>query len=478
MSNIKRNYLYNLIYQVLAIIIPFVTTPYVSRILGAEGIGAYSYTYGIVSYFAIFAATGTVNFGNREIAKLQKNKHERSVMFWQVWLFRLICTAVVTVAYCLFVFVYSPQYKVLYIIHFFTVLSWIVDISWYFQGMEDFKVTAVRNSMIKIVGTVLVFVFVKQHDDVWMYTLIFCSTIFLGNASMWSFMKKEVERVSFAEISLLPCVKPIMGLFLPVIAIQIYNVLNKTMLGSMNSVAEVGYYAQAEKIIQMVLTIISSVVGVLMPRIAALYKQHDIRQVSKYYHKAIDYIFLLSLPSIAGLWAVADIFVPIFFGPGFDAVVLLLHVLSALFIILTLGQLFGVFLIAMDKQNQYTIAVSVAAVVNLILNAALIFRFGSVGVSISTLIAEFGSTAIQGWYIRHLLDLKYIGKAFLHYLIPAVIMFAVVLGLKQLPLASLPLLAVCVVGGAVVYGGYLLISKDDFVYSILKIKKKKRGRHM
>ncbi|KAB8287931.1 flippase [Bifidobacterium avesanii] len=477
MTSIKKNYFYNLSYQILSILIPFITTPYVSRVLGADGVGAYAYTYGIVSYFAIFAATGTVNYGNREIAKNQDNKYERSKIFWEVFLFRLICTFVVTIAYCIFIFIIFKEYRILFVIHFLTVASWIFDISWFFQGMENFRVTALRNGIIKIIGTLLIFAFVKNDNDVWIYTLIFCFATLFGNLSMWTFLKKDICYIPIRQLNLLRCIRPVMGLFAPVIAIQIYVVLNKTMLGSMKGVAEVGYYTQAERIVQMILTIIASVVGVLMPRIAHLYKNGDLTKVSLYYHKAIDYIFLLALPVIFGLAAVADIFVPIFFGPGYDSVAILLHILSALFIILSLGQLFGVFLVAMDKQRQYTIAVSVAALTNFFLNIILIIPFGSIGASVATVIAEFVSTFIQAYYIRNILDMRYLFRSFAHYFVPAFLMFACVFCIRFVDIGILTELILSICVGGLVYGGYLLLMKDDFLFSVLKIPQHK-GKHV
>lgn len=467
-KSIKKNYLYNLAYQVLAIIVPFITTPYVSRVLGAQGIGDYSYTYGIVTYFGIFAMTGTATYGMREIAKLQHDDVKRSEKFWEIFTFRLVCTIAVTFAYVFFLLNFMPEYRVLYLINLLTVFSWALDVSWYFQGVEDFKVTAVRNSLVKILGTILIFVLVRTESDVWLYTLIFCATAVVGNISMWPFLTKDIKRPHLSARAVLSNTKPITGLFAPVIAIQIYTVLNKTMLGSLYDIESVGYYTQADKIIQMVLVVLSSLMAVLLPRITLMLKERRYEEVNGYFCTANDYVFMLALPCIVMCFGVSEDFVPLFFGPGYEPVVWLMNLLSPLFVILSLGQMFGNFLIASDNQGQYTVAVTIAAVVNFLLNMLLIPFAGAAGTAVATLCAEVVSTGIQAWYVRKLVSLRYIAVAFARYAVPSALMAVVILLVHTIGLPSVVDMLVCIVAGIAVYGAYLLIRRDTFLMRLFK----------
>lgn len=473
MNTLKKNYIYNLAYQVLAIIVPIVTTPYVSRSLGANGIGEFSYTNSIVLYFSIFALTGTASFGQKAIAKTQSDIRSRSVLFWEIFLFRLICTVFVCAIYIVFFIFFMPQYRLLYVINLLTVFSWIVDISWFFQGIEDFKTIVIRNCIVKIIGTVLIFVFIHQPSDLWKYTLIYVATNLLGNLSMWLHFKKAIIKVPFDEIKVASQFHPIIELFLPVVAVQIYALLNKTMLGTLFNATEVGFYTQAERIIQLLQTVIASITTILLPRFASLYQESNWKQIDIYSKKTIDYIFCLSLPIISGCICIADLFVPLFFGPGYQPVASIMCVQCILLTIVSLGQFLGTYLIAVDRQRQYTIAVTVTMLCNVVLNLALIKPFGALGASIATVCSELIATTLQFWFLRYNLNYKYVLKSFIRYLIPSVIMFIAIYILRAInfEINAFSMLILCLFVGLFVYTIYLLLTKDAFIFSLLKHKK-------
>ena len=453
----------------MAILIPLVTTPYISRILGATAIGNYSYTSGIVSYFGLVAATGTVNFAQKKIAVYESDIEKRSILFWEILLFRLLCGVFVLAGYSIFVFNYMPQYRLLYIIQYFTVFSWLADISWYFQGTENFKITSVRNTIVKLGGTVLIFLFVKEKSDLWLYTLITSSMLLLGNLTMWHYARREIIWPGISQIHILKNTGMIMELFIPVISIQLYTVLDKTMLGTLCNTTEVGYYAQAEKIVKLALTVLNALSAVLLPRIAVLYANKDIEKIREYYRKTLNFIFMLALPMLVGCVLVADEFVPVFFGNGYDEVINLLKLESSLFIILSLGQVFGNFLIPMNKQRDFTIAVTVAAVVNIVFNYIFIrtMGLGAMGAVMASVIAECVSSGIQFCAIREVLKGKDILQAFVKYLFPVAVMGIFIYGIG-LVMDGIPFLIVGILGGGFVYMGILIIMKNDVIFECLE----------
>ncbi len=468
-KSIKINYIYNLSYQIIALAVPLVTTPYISRILGASGVGDYSYTSGIVSYFGLAAATGTVYFAQREIAVCQNDKMRRSVLFWETFLFRALSCALVFGVYTLFSLNFLTQYRTLFLIQYLTVFSWLADISWYFQGTENFRITSVRSGLVKLAGTILIFILVRERDDLWLYTLIVSGTALAGNLAMWGYAVREILWPGFKKIRIFRNVKDIMGLFVPVVSIQLYTVLDKTMLGTLCSTQEVGYYSQAEKIIRIALTLPSAFIAVLSPRMAVFYRNGDSEKIEEYYEKTLGFLFLLSMPMLAGCFLLAGEFVPVFFGKGYRPVIRLMRMESLLFIILSLGQMFGNFLIAMSRQRRYTTAVSCAAVVNVALNYVLIGRIGlgAAGACAASVSAEVVSTGMQLYFARDLLGCRPILRTFRRYVIPTGFMTVVVLAVQHCFDGAASLL-LGVAAGALSYGLCLLIRREEIVMRTLR----------
>lgn len=139
-ESIKKNIVLSTIYQILTVIIPFITAPYISRVIGDYGIGVYSYTNSIQTYFALFAALGTSSYGIREIARVRNDGDKRSKLFWEIELLSVITTLIMVGLWCLII-LFSKQYKVYYFILTFNILVCAADISWFYAGLEQFKYT-------------------------------------------------------------------------------------------------------------------------------------------------------------------------------------------------------------------------------------------------------------------------------------------------------------------------------------------------
>ena len=476
-KKVISNYIYNLIYQMLAIALPIFTIPYVSRVLGANGIGEYNYINGIVTYFGIFAALGTVTYAQKEIARIQKDKYERSKKFWEIFYIRLICSLIILFIYLIFTFFFLNKYRLLLIVNLFMLFSWPIDVSWYFQGVENFKVTAVRNSIVKIIATLSVFIFVKTKSDIWIYCFIYAFANFIGNITMLPYLKNEISFIKVNTKEVLKNISGIMELFLPVIAVQLYTVLNKIMLGAMSSTLQVGYFSQGNQVITMAITIISSLATVLIPRVALLFKKNDLTEVKKYIELAISNVFLLGMPMMVGCFMLSKYFVPVFFGKGYTPVINILNILSPLFIILGLGSLLGSILIAIDRQKKYTFAVSIAAISNLVLNIIFINQgWGAKGVAVATLLSELISTTIQIIYLKDLTSKSIYLKPFFRYLCFSLIIIIVTALIRIFIKNNLILLVFDIVLSVVFYFIFLAIFKDSLFLQELKPFISKLGR--
>ena len=476
-KSVKKNYIYNLMYQILVMIIPLITTPYLSRVLGAENIGIYGYTLSITTYFILFGSLGVSMYGQREIAYLQDNKKERTKTFFEILLIKSLTLGLSLVLFYL-CFCRNGEYHLYYQILILEMIANIIDISWFFQGLEEFKKTVIRNTIVKLISVICIFLLVKTKSDLNKYFIIYVLSTFLGNITLWFYLPKYVEKVKLKELKIFRHLKPTLLLFIPQIAVQLYTVLDKTMIGALViDKSEVGYYEQAQKIIKLLLTIATSLGTVMMPRIAHTYASGEHEQLKKYMNTSLSYIMMIAFPLMFGLISIASHFVPIFYGKGYDKVTILMSIISPIIVFIGLSNVIGTqYLLPTKQQKKYTISVTMGAIVNLILNFILIKLYKSIGASIATVIAECVVTGVQLYLVRNEIKLTEIIKVSYKYIISSIIMFIGSMIISNLINNHFISLLVQGVSSVMIYFSLLFIMKDTLIIDGIKIVKKKFGR--
>lgn len=471
-KKLTANYIYNLAYQIINLIFPLITTPYVSRILGADGIGVYSYTISIVTYFVLFGSLGIALYGQRQIAFLQTKPKRRTRVLFETLLLKGF-TLAIAIGLFVWLFAFKSEYARYYRILLLYIVANIFDIGYFFQGMEEFKLIVKRNFVIKVLSIAATFIFVKTENDVSTYLLIYALSALLGNLSLWLWLPKFTAKPDFNDFNVFRHIKPALALFIPQIAIQIYTVLDKVMLGSLlTDKAEVGYYEQSHKIIIIILTVVTSLGTVMMPNIAYKFANKLIDEIKEDIYKSFRFIYLLAFPMMLGIMSIAKDLIPIFLGDGYEASVNVLYIISPIILFIGLSTVSGLqYLLPTLRQNQYTISVSVGAAVNLILNFVFIPHFKSAGAALATIIAEFTVAAIQFIFIRKDFSIIKIIFSSTKYLISALLMTGCIMLANNLVLASIsPILRIAIdlaIGG-LVYLVMLIIFKDDLLKGFIK----------
>lgn len=427
MSSVKRNFTYNVIYQILLLIMPLITAPYISRVIGAEGQGIFSYTYSIAQYFVLFAMLGLSNYGNRTIAKNRENKENLSKEFCSIYALQTLTALIVIFAYIIYAILGTEQYKIYTIIQLIYVISAIFDISWFFFGIEKFKITVTRNAIIKILSVCSIFIFVKEEDDLWKYCTIMVTAILISQLSLWPFLKKEIYFIKPKWKDIKKHIKPNITLFIPVIAVSIYKIMDKIMLGIMSSMKNVGYFENAEKIINVPLSFITALGTVMLPRISNLVAKGEKDQVSKYINKSMEFVIFLSIPLALGLIAVGSTFAPIFFGNEFIITGYIIQYLAITIIFISWANVIRTqYLIPNEMDKPYIRSVFLGAIINLIINILLIPKMGAIGAAIGTIFAEFSVMFYQTYYVRKKISIKVYLKYLTRFLIKGLIMFIIV----------------------------------------------------
>ncbi len=460
--SIRKNYLYNLSYQLLIIITPLITTPYVSRVLGANGIGTHSYYESITSYFVLFANIGLSIYGQREIAYYREDLNKRSEIFWNLKVLSFITSLFSLLIYLIFGFYHKMN--ILYFILSLNIIAVVFDISWFFQGLEEFSKTVLRNTFCKIANIFFIYLFIKDPTDLALYTFGFCFFTLLGNISLWLYLPKYVNGIDLSKIKPFKDFKVVLILFIPTIAVQIYTVLDKTMIGLITQDSfQNGYYEQAMKITKIVLALVNSLGAVMIPRIGFHYNRGEFDVIKTYMYRGYRFVFLIGFPLCLGIVSVSSNFVPWFFGNGYNDVVPLLKILSFLIISIGMSNLTGMlYLIPTGREKFFTVSVIIGAIINFFLNLVLIPKFLSIGAAIASLFAESLISIVQFYFVRDELNIKYILSSSIKYILSSIVMFIMLSITGKYLSPSIFNTSLLVFSGGMLYFIVLFIIKDSF----------------
>ena len=480
-KSITKNYIYNLTYQMLVVLVPLMTTPYLTRILGAKELGIYSYTYSIATIFFLFAALGINTYGQREIAYVQDTKEGRSKGFWELMIVRLLSTVISLILLYVFSFI-THRYQIYYWIFGLYVLGNLFDITWFYQGIEDFKAVAIRNIIVKFLFLISVFIFVKNKNDLNIYIFLFSLATFITNISFWIKINNLITTVSISTLNFKKHIKPVILLFIPQVASLLYTVFDKTMIGIIvPNIEEVNFYEQASYIDKTVLMLIITIGTVMASRMAQAFIKNDKKMMKTYMFEIVTFVWLIGSPLMFGVAAVIRNVVPWFYGPEYNSVINLVYIMSPLIIIIGLNNVIGIqYLIPTKKQNKYIFAIVMGSVINIIINIILLNTIGTVGAAISSVVAELAILFIELRCVKSIINFYDIIKIGYKYIIYSFIMFILVFLSGNIFGATIPGVLFQVLIGIVVYTLTLLLSKDRFfetyVLSYIKniVKRKKK----
>lgn len=467
MSSLKKNLAYNVAYQILVIILPLITAPYVSRVLGADGLGTYSYIFSIVTYFGLFGMLGIANHGNRSVALVRDNRQKVSEAFSNTYIIQLCTTVIALLLYFLFIYCWFSGDKTIAYIESIIVLSYVLDITWFFFGLEQFAVTVTRNAIIKIATTVAIFIIVRSREDLWIYALIMSCGMLFSQIYLWLRIRKYADfcKPSWSQVK--SNIKPVLMLFIPAIAYSIYKLLDKVMLGAMSSMSQVGLFDNAEKIINIPSSLITAFGTVMMPRITVLLGTGDEHRISYLNKISVRYFTLLVVGAAFGLAGICNVLAPVYFGSEFVGSAPIIAGLGFSLIFVTWANVIRTqYLIPNKLDKPYVISSVIGALANLAVNIILIPKFAGIGAMIGTIIAEFTVFFVQLILVRRSFPMSQYLQPVLFLFPIGMIMFAVVYWIgAYMGNTIITLIIQILVGGFLYLSGsmvYLKVIHDEF----------------
>lgn len=474
-----KNFLYNVLYQVLIMILPLITAPYIARVLGAEKIGIYSYTYSIAYYFVLFGQLGLNVYGNRTIATVRDNKEELSKTFWSIYLFQFIISFIACICYIFYVMTLkNTEYKFFSILQFIYVVSCVWDINWFYFGIEKFKLTVTRNTIIKIMTVILILLMVKSREDLWIYIIIMSVGTLIGQLILWTQLPKYIK---FTKCTLSDCkehIKPVVVLFLPTIATSLYRVMDKIMLGSNTEMSQLGYYENSEKFISISMGVINALGTVMIPQMSNLVSNGNIKKVKDYINKSMEGIFILAVPIAFGLAGIANILSVVFYGKEFGACGNIISILAISIIFSAWANVIRTqYLVPNKRDKEYIISMFTGAITNLIINIILIPKIGAIGAAIGTVIAELSVAVMHSIYAKRELPLLKYLKMVAPYFIIGLTMYIILRIISAYISISINGLILEICAGVIIYLIifilYTIISRSQYYYIIKNIIYKK-----
>lgn len=468
MTNVKKNLAYNITYQILIIIIPLITTPYITRVIGKEGLGIYSYTYSIAHYFVLFSMLGINNYGNRLVAKYKDDKEKLSKEVSSLYVFQFILGILFIFIYMVYINIKKGEYYKYSAIQSIYLASVLFDINWIFFGLEKFKITISRNIIIKIITTICVFIFVKNVEDVGIYILILTLGTLISQLLLWFFVKKEITFIKPKLSDIKKHFKPNLILFIPVIAVSLYKIMDKIMLGNMSDIAEVGLYESAEKIVNVPLTIIAAFGTVMLPRTTNLLSNNNLEKAKEYFDKAIMSIIFMALPIIFGTFAIADKLTILYLGKDFINASVLIKILSITVFFTGIANVIRTqYLIPKEKDKEYIISVFMGAVINVILNLILIPIYKAKGAAIGTACAEFTVCLLQVIFLKDKTTFMKNVKLILQFIISSVIMYLIIETIGIYIKKDIINMIVKIMLGAIIYIGI----NNKYILQVIGVRK-------
>ena len=392
-NTIKSNFLYQVLYNCVTMILPLIVTPFLTRALLENKIGEFTYSRSIASYFVLFAMLGIVKYGQRIISQSRNDETKLRKSFWSLYAVHAAFSLSALLIYYVTVSLIGAN-KTLYWIQGIYVLSALFDITWLYYGLENFRGVVLRNAVIKVLEAVLYIYLIKSSDDIYLYALINCSAVLLSQVVL---LPGAIRKLKPIHVSWNECkthIKPLMVFAVAVIGITLYTVFDTTLLGLFSTKDNVAFYEYSNRIAKIPLAVASVIGTVLFPRACKLVAQNSIGEQKRYLSISIIIVSIVGSASFWGLLIVGEPLAKIYLGENFGTCGPIIAALSSLVYIVGIGDVVRTqLMIPNGMDRQYINSIMLSAITNLVLSTFLILNLPKeiqvYGAVIGTIVAEF-----------------------------------------------------------------------------------------
>lgn len=477
----SKNTFYNIFINIIKVLIPLLTIPYISRVLGPKNLGTINFIRSIINYFIIIAGLGIPIYASREIAKFNDDIQKRTKFFIEIEVLRFIMIVVAELIFILLVLKFPQIVKghiKLSLVFSGLIISSFLNIDWFYKGLGKFNF--ISNSLIfsKSIYLLLIFIIIKSRQDVYNYALIILLSDLIFNTLMFFVSKYKLDYNNFSlkEINLRIHFKFVGWFLFSRLAVLVYTNLDSVMIGYIQNEESVGYYYVANRLVKIILPFVVATGAVLLPEISKLKKNNNYEKITDYLRKSISIMIMVSVPATIGFILLSDKIIPLIFGLQYKSV-LTLKILAPLLIIIGFSNIYGTqILLPFNKEKEFSLIIILGAVINFVLNLFLIDLIGHNGAAVSTVIAEFIIAILDYFLVKKIIQNIYNIKNIGHVLISSFVMFIYIFFYKELffvYMSNIMGLIFIITTSIILYFAILYKLKNEILlYGISKVKNK------
>lgn len=485
-DSLFKNQFFNFSIQILNMLFPLIAIPYVTRLFGPDILGEINFASSIVQYFMLLAVAGIPIYAVREVARVRDDKNALRKKFTEITIIQVTFTSISIITYLILVFSIKSLQANIYIYLFLgiQILSNAFNFTWFIQGIEKYRYVAIATFISKLINIILVFTLLKGRNDYNIYAFIIGITTLI-NVLINLFTTKKLfksfttsDKIIIDYTGIKSHIYAILVFFLSDIAVKVYTAMDQTMLGIMKSKDAVGYYSMAIRLVKTILTFVTSVVVVMLPRISNSIKHNKLDEVKKYISVSIKLVYIVAIPSIFGILAIGEEVVTIYLGVEFLQSIVIFKLTSILLIIIGLSNIFGMqVMIPFGKEKKYTVILGIAAILNFIINLILIPKLSYFGAAYATILAEGIVTILMYKEVKKLVGNIPQIRQVIKYLIPSTIFYIVIKFLvKPFINSSIKVILISIPLALIIYALGLILLKEELCLELMSRIKKKLKR--
>lgn len=402
-KSLKFNFIMNAILTLSSFIFPLITFPYVSRILLPEGMGKVAMATSVIAYFALLARLGIPMYGIRACAGVRDDKEQLSKTVHELFLINLFMSGISYIL--LFATIISvPRFAeehVLYFVMSVTILLEALGVEWLYKALEEYRYITCRSIFFKFVALAATFLFIHTKQDYVIYGAITILAASASNLLNFYNLRKYIFFKVFPDYSFRPHLKPVLIFFATTCAIVIYTQLNTVILGLMKTNTDVGLYDSAMKIKNILVSIVTALGAVLLPRASYYVKQGMLEEFGRISSKAVHFVCLLALPLIAYFTLFATNGIHFLSGERFDGAILPMQIILPTIFLIGITNIIGIqILVPLGKEKEVFYSVVGGGVIDLTTCLLLIPSYAVVGAAISNLLAELTVFILQVYFVN------------------------------------------------------------------------------